>query len=84
MTKRRLFNHIQIQPPNWLRAICGLIQAIEGVLRFATLGIVSTWFSARISLSILRRDVDRNRAKRGLPPYQPYQNRHPITEEIMP
>lgn len=84
MTKRRLFRHVQIQPPDWLRALCGLIQVIDGVIRLVTLGIISTWFSARISLSILRRDVNRNRAKIGLPPYRPFQKRHPITEEVMP
>lgn len=84
MIKRRLFRHVQIQPPDWLRALCGLLQAIEGVLRFLTLGIVSVWVSARVSLEILRRDVNRNRAKRGLPPYKPFQRLrglHPITEE---
>lgn len=84
MTKRRLFRHVQIQSPDWLRALCGLLQAIEGVLRFVTLGIVSVWFSAGVSLTILRRDVNRSRAKRRLPPYKPFQKRHPITEEVMP
>jgi len=84
MIKRRLFRQVQIQPPDWLRALSGLLMVIEGVIRFVTLGIITVWISGKISLSILRRDVNRNRAKRGLPPYQPFQKRHPITEEVMP
>jgi len=81
MVKRRLFRHVQIQPPDGLRTLCGLLQALEGIVRLITLGVISAWFSSRVSLAILRRDVNRSRAKRGLPPYKPFQRRDLITEE---
>ena len=46
-----------INKPDGLKVVCGLGQIIDGLIRVATLGMVSTLFGAKGSQRILRRDI---------------------------